>query len=260
LHSYYAYFCWLNSIANQYSSIDTPILNVEKRMKKIQLAMLTASIIGMSATVANAQSKFDGAYGQVGVGYESVAPSYSNSNFTVVGVGTAPINTSISNANGFTGVVTVGYMATITKDFLLGIGAEYSPIAGQKANYSGSVLGTSLGNGSYNKENSYNIFLSPATPIGADGLLYGKVGYTGATIKDTFGSSSTNTNYTGYSLGLGYKQIIQGGLYGFGEFNYMSYGNQTASATGTVSGYTVNSSVTSNANAYNLIVGLGYKF
>ena len=79
-------------------------------------------------------------------------------------------------------------MAAVTKDFLLGIGAEYSPIAGQKANYSGSVLGTSLGNGSYNKENSYNIFLSPATPVGNDGLLYGKVGYTGASIKDTFGS------------------------------------------------------------------------
>jgi outer membrane immunogenic protein len=229
-------------------------------MSKLTGLLALAGVATFSSMQVHAQSKFDGAYGQVGVGYESIAPSYSNSNFTVVGVGTAPINTSISNANGFTGVVTVGYMATITKDFLLGIGAEYSPIAGQKANYSGSVLGTSLGNGSYNKENSYNIFLSPATPIGADGLLYGKVGYTGATIKDTFGSSSTNTNYTGYSLGLGYKQIIQGGLYGFGEFNYMSYGNQTASATGTVSGYTVNSSITSNANAYNLIVGLGYKF
>jgi hypothetical protein len=229
-------------------------------MNKLTGLLALAGVATFSSMQVHAQSKFDGAYGQVGVGYESIAPSYSNSNFTVVGVGTAPINTSISNANGFTGVVTVGYMATITKDFLLGIGAEYSPIAGQKANYSGSVLGTSLGNGSYNKENSYNIFLSPATPIGADGLLYGKVGYTGATIKDTFGSSSTNTNYTGYSLGLGYKQIIQGGLYGFGEFNYMSYGNQTASATGTVSGYTVNSSITSNANAYNLIVGLGYKF
>jgi hypothetical protein len=229
-------------------------------MNKLSGLLALAGVATFSSMQVHAQSKFDGAYGQVGVGYESVAPSYSNSNFTVVGVGTAPINTSISNANGFTGVVTVGYMATITKDFLLGIGAEYSPIAGQKANYSGSVLGTSLGNGSYNKENAYNIFLSPATPIGADGLLYGKVGYTGATIKDTFGSSSTNTNYTGYSLGLGYKQIIQGGLYGFGEFNYMSYGNQTASATGTVSGYTVNSSITSNANAYNLIVGLGYKF
>jgi outer membrane immunogenic protein len=229
-------------------------------MNKLTGLLALVGVATFSSMQVHAQSKFDGAYGQVGVGYESIAPSYSNSNFTVVGVGTAPINTSISNANGFTGVVTVGYMATITKDFLLGIGAEYSPIAGQKANYSGSVLGTSLGNGSYNKENSYNIFLSPATPIGADGLLYGKVGYTGATIKDTFGSSSTNTNYTGYSLGLGYKQIIQGGLYGFGEFNYMSYGNQTASATGTVSGYTVNSSITSNANAYNLIVGLGYKF
>jgi hypothetical protein len=54
--------------------------------------------------------------------------------------------------------------------------------------------------------------------------------------------------------------MIQGGLYGFGEFNYMSYGNQTASSTGTVSGYTVTSSITSNANAYNLLVGLGYKF
>ena len=229
-------------------------------MNKLTGLLALAGVATFSSMQVHAQSKFDGAYGQVGVGYESVAPSYSNSNFTVVGVGTAPINTSISNANGFTGVVTVGYMATITKDFLLGIGAEYSPIAGQKANYSGSVLGTSLGNGSYNKENAYNIFLSPATPIGADGLLYGKVGYTGATIKDTFGSSSTNTNYTGYSLGLGYKQIIQGGLYGFGEFNYMSYGNQTARSTGTVSGYTVTSSITSNANAYNLLVGVGYKF
>ena len=151
-------------------------------------------------------------------------------------------------------------MAAVTKDFLLGIGAEYSPIAGQKANYSGSVLGTSLGNGSYNKENSYNIFLSPATPVGNDGLLYGKVGYTGASIKDTFGSSSTTLNYTGYSLGLGYKQIIQGGLYGFGEFNYMSYGNKTSTSSGTIAGYTVTSSVTSNANAYNFLVGVGYRF
>jgi len=229
-------------------------------MKKIIGLLALAGVASLTSMQVNAQSKFDGAYAQVGVGYESIAPSYSNSNFTVVGVGTAPINTSISNANGLTGVVTVGYMGTVTKDFLLGIGAEYSPIAGQKANYSGSVLGTSLGNGSYNKENAYNIFLSPATPIGKDGLLYGKVGYTGATIKDTFGSSSANTNYTGYSLGLGYKQMIQGGLYGFGEFNYMSYGNQTARSSGTISGYTVTSSITSNANAYNLLVGLGYKF
>ena len=221
---------------------------------------LVASLLTLAGTASIAQSKFEGAYGQIGVGYESVTPSFSNSNFTVSGVGTAPINTSINSSNGLSGAVTAGYMAAITKDFLLGVGIDYSPIAGQKANYSGSVLGTSLGNGSYNKVNSYNLFLSPATPIGTDGLLYGKVGYTGATIKDTFGSSSTNTNYTGYSLGLGYKQIITGGLYGFGEFNYMSYGNKTATESATIAGYTVTSSLTSNASAYNLLVGVGYKF
>jgi len=225
-------------------------------MKKVLFGIMATAIVG----TANAQSKFEGLYGQVGVGYESVKPSYSNSSFTVSGVGTAPINSSADSSNGFTGVVTVGYMGTITKDFLLGIGAEYSPIAGQKANYSGSVLGTSLGNGSYNKENSYNIFISPATPIGSDGLLYGKVGYTGASIKDTFGSSSTTLNFSGYSFGLGYKQIINGGFYGFGEFNYMSYGDKTESSSGRIAGYTVTSSVTANANAHNFIAGIGYRF
>ena len=123
-------------------------------MKKVLFGIMATAIVG----TANAQSKFEGLYGQVGVGYESVNPSYSNSSYTVSGVGTAPINTSINSSNGFTGVVTVGYMGTITKDFLLGIGAEYSPIAGQKANYSGSVLGTSLGNGSYNKEKFIQYF------------------------------------------------------------------------------------------------------
>ncbi len=226
-------------------------------MKKILLA---AAIISLSTSGVMAQSKFDGFYGQVGVGYESVQPSFSNSNVTVSGVGTAPIGTSISNSNGFTGVVTLGFMTSVTKDFLLGIGAEYSPIAGQKSNYSASVGGVSLGNGEYNKENSYNIFITPATPVGQDGLLYGKVGYTGASIKDSFAGSSTTTNYTGYSLGLGYKQIIQGGLYAFAEGNYMSYGNKTASASAQYGGYTVSATSTSSANAYNLLVGIGYKF
>ncbi len=229
-------------------------------MKKLGIYTVVVTGFAITSQLAMAQSKFEGAYGQIGVGYESVAPSFSNSNFTVSGVGTAPINTSINNSNGFTGVITVGYMTAINKDFLLGIGAEYSPIAGQKANYSGSVLGTSLGNGSYNKENSYNIFISPATPVGSDGLLYGKVGYSGASIKDTFGSSSQTLNFTGYSLGLGYKQIIQGGLYAFAEGNYFSYGNKTSTSSGVIAGYNVSSSITSSANAYNLLVGIGYKF
>ncbi len=224
--------------------------------KKILVAALFSAI----TSGAIAQSKFDGFYGQIGVGYESIQPSFSNSNITISGVGSAPIGSSISNSNGFTGVVTAGFMKTVTKDFLLGIGAEYSPIAGQKANYSASIGGVSLGNGEYNKQNSYNIFITPATPVGQDGLLYGKVGYTGASIKDSFAGSSTTTNYTGYSLGLGYKQIIQGGLYAFAEGNYMSYGSKTSTASSQYAGYTITATNTSSANAYNLLIGIGYKF
>lgn len=224
--------------------------------KKILLASLL-SIVNFGVT---AQSQFQGVYGQVGIGYESIVPSFSSSNLTVVGVGTAPIDASISSANSATGVATIGFMASVNNDFLLGIGVDYSPIVGRKASYSGSVLGTSLGNGTYNKVNSYNIFLSPAIPINSYGLLYGKVGYTGATIKDTFGSYSSNINYTGYSLGLGYKHMITGGLYTFLEGNFMNYGNKTTESSAVIEGYTVTSSITSKASAYNILYGLGYKF
>lgn len=223
--------------------------------KTIKFVALAAFFI--SAT-ASAQSKFDGVYGQVGIGYESVSPSYSASG----SIGGTAINgdTSISSANSFTGVVTLGFMTSITKDFLLGAGVEYSPIAGQKADYRASAAGVTIYQGQYNKENSYNIFISPAMPVGQDGLLYGKVGYTGASIKDTYDGGSSTTNYQGYSLGAGYKQIIQGGLYGFGEVNYFSYGNQTQNRSGVTLGIPWTTSTTTSANAYNVMAGIGYKF
>jgi len=91
-------------------------------------------------------------------------------------------------------------------------------------------------------------------------LIYGKFGYTGAMIKDVIAGSSSNTNFSGLSLGLGYKQIIEGGLYGFVEGNYLLYGNQSFSNSGVINGYTVTSSYTTRADAYNLLLGVGYKF
>ena len=101
---------------------------------------------------------------------------------------------------------------------MLGFGGEYSPIESQKQNISINLLGQSVPAGSYQKKNSYNFFLSPGLMVGTDALAYAKVGYTGA----SFDTGGDTTNYTGYSLGLGYKQIITGGLYGFGEVNYAS--------------------------------------
>lgn len=223
-------------------------------MEKL-IVLISGALLAISAS---AQSKFEGVYGQAGVGYESVSPKYTASG-SIGGVNLTG-NTSISSPNSFNGTITLGFLASVTKDFLLGAGAEYSPIAGQKANYRAGAAGVTVYQGQYNKENSYNIFISPATPVGQDGLLYGKVGFTGATTKDTHEGGSDNTNYQGYSLGAGYKQIIQGGLYGFGEANYFKYDNQTKNANGVVSGVQWRTSTTTSANAFNIMAGIGYKF
>jgi hypothetical protein len=233
-------------------------------MKKLASLLIVSGVTTLTSMQVSAQSKsFEGAYGQAGIGYEMVSPSLSLGNINVSGAGTGtfPFSSSVSNSNSFAGTVTLGYNFAVTKDFLLGLGAEYSPIVGQKANYSGSNPTLGSANGQYNKENSYNIFISPATPVGKDGLLYGKVGFTGASFKSQIDGGSSNTNnLTGYSLGLGYKQFITGGLYGFGEVNYASYGNKTTTETASSGGFNLSQSSTFSANVTNLLVGIGYKF
>jgi len=102
--------------------------------------------------------------------------------------------------------------------------------------------------------------LSAATPINDTGLLYGKVGYTGATIKASLAGSSDSQTYGGYSLGLGYKQYVTGNLYGFVEANYFNYGNTTNRNSGLILGVPYIETVTTNANVYNVLVSVGYKF
>ena len=227
----------------------------QKMIRKIGLALALTILIN----VTFAQSRFDGFYGQVGIGYEGLSPTVSNSNVSSDGT-SAPIGIAINSSSSFSGVITAGYMTSINKSFLMGMGAEFSPVKGRKTTYSASLPGYPIGTGTYNKENSYNIFLSPAAPIRNDGLIYGKFGYTGATLNDSFASVSINENYSGFSLGLGYKQIFDSGLYGFFEGNYMHYGNKTYSQTGTVPGYTITSTITIQGDIYNFLVGLGYKF
>jgi hypothetical protein len=133
----------------------------------------------------------------------------------------------------------------------LGVGAEYSPIPGSGANYSISIPSVSYtGRGIYKKKDSYNFFISPAIAIDKDKLAYAKVGYTGLNIE--YSSSTTGiNNYTGYSFGLGYKQIIHDGLYGFGEVNYAAYSSKR---------WGDDMSGTNKPTATNVLVGLGYKF
>jgi len=232
-------------------------------MKKITLGLVAAGVMSLSA-VASAQSAFDGAFGQLGIGYSSASPSGNSGSQTISTapyVGTYSRSTSFSSTADFTGTVSVGYYGTVSNNFLLGVGAEYSPLAGSNTNATTTGGGLTSATSQYKVQNGYNIFLSPALAIDKDKLLYGKVGYAGTSIQTTYaGSSNPTLNFTGYSLGVGYKQIISGGLYGFAEGNYYSYGNQTFNSSGTVSGLAYTTTQTVNANAFNLIAGIGYKF
>jgi outer membrane immunogenic protein len=243
-------------------------------MKKTKISLLLATIAGFAATGAMAQSKanaWEGAYGQVGVGYGNFAPSISNGTATIPTGRAAPFpatlsgTTSATNVNNInTGLVTLaaGYNFGINENYVLGIGATYYPGASSSATgtlntlYNGNVVGST--NATYNIKNLYNIFLSPGYVIDKDRLAYLKIGYTGSTI----GLSSpilayNTTNLSGINLGLGYKQMINAQWYAFGEANYASYGSQTASAT-TTTGTSVSNSI--KGTGMDLLVGIGYRF
>jgi hypothetical protein len=217
-------------------------------------------VIATLATSSFAQSKFEGLYGQVAVGYESINPTLTNTPISVSGSSTTiPLSTSISSTSGGTGNVALGYTASLNKDFTLGIGAEYYPIDSNKDNYTSTLLGKTS-TGTYQKQNAYNIYIAPGMNVGTDGLAYLKVGYTGASVKSSEGSASSTENLSGYSLGLGYKQFFSGNWYGFGEANYFSYGNSVDNQRATAGTRTLTWSTTLNANVYNFLVGVGYKF
>jgi hypothetical protein len=223
---------------------------------------LTGLAIALStlATSSFAQSKFEGLYGQVAVGYESINPTLTNTPISVSGSSsTIPLSTSISSTSGGTGNVALGYTASLNKDYTLGIGAEYYPIDSSTDNYTSTLAGRTS-TGTYQKQNAYNIYIAPGMNVGTDGLAYFKVGYTGASVKSSQGSASSTENLSGYSLGLGYKQFFSGNWYGFGEANYFSYGNSVHNQGARAGTRTLSWSTTLNANVYNLLVGVGYKF
>lgn len=227
--------------------------------KKVLVAALSTVIAGSAFAQS---SKFQGAFGQIGVGYESVDPSHATSTLTV-NSRSVPVTTSASNANSVVGTVALGWYQDVAKGFLLGIGAEYSPLEGSSSTMAVTTAirapnqNNITNDYSYKLKNSYNIFLSPAMTVGTDGLAYAKVGYAGAQASMY---NNLTANYTGYSLGLGYKQFFDAGWYGFIEANYASYGNQTVTVNDPPGGRNISASGTNGLTSMNALVGVGYKF
>ena len=96
--------------------------------------LLVVALFSASTTGAFAQSAFEGYFGQVGIGYESTAVSFTGG--TTSG---QSYSATANNSNSFAGTVGIGAYFPVTSSFLLGVGAEYSPIPGSNANFSISV-------------------------------------------------------------------------------------------------------------------------
>jgi len=219
----------------------------------MKIKLLVAAAATVVASSAMAQSAFQGFYGQVGVGYESMDPGFSSGTITSGSASGRAYTMSSSNGNSFVGNVGIGAYFPVTSSFLLGVGADYSPLQSDSTNFTFSIPSASYSEkGSWRKVDSYNVFLSPAYVVAKDKLAYAKLGYTGMKSKlNSSDGTNDTTEFSGMSFGLGYKQIISGSIYAFGEVNYAAYGSK--SLGGDVSGST-------KPTAMNALVGMGYSF
>ena len=246
-------------------------------MKKLIILVAAALVAGS----AMAQSAFKGFYGQIGTGYEtnnfsSISDSFVNTDAGgFSGRGSSPSQ----SPSGMPVVIGAGYFHLVNDEYLFGFGLDYSPLSMQSGNFIGTTTNDAngtfqFGGKSYKASNRLNVYVMPGYAFAEDKLGYLKLGYStqslqysqGADALVDFNSGFTaSKNISGYVLGLGYKQIIANGIYGFVEGNYYSYGKTTFNGNGTAGaslGIPANISLSStvSTSAYNFLIGIGYKF
>jgi hypothetical protein len=228
-------------------------------MKRIFVATIGAALIA-SPLFASAQAKnFEGFFAEAGLGYGTFNGSFSGGNLSTTG-GTAlgPYSVDANTVKSIIGVIGGGYNFALTNEFVLGLGGSYSPSRSASATSTITVpaaLGSTI-TGAGAVGNIYSIYLSPGYALSQDSLVYGKVGYTGATAVSS--GSIPNVNLNGYVLGLGFKKTFDKNLYGFIEGKYASFGSKDLEPNA------LNSSVTNtgsmSAKGMDILVGVGYKF
>jgi hypothetical protein len=246
----------------------------------MKIKLFVAAAATVVASSAMAQSAFEGFYGQLATGYEGNQASSLNQ--AGVSSGNANENWTTSNQSfgGAPLVVGLGYNASVAKSWLLGIGVDYSALNQTSSTFSSTGAGASASNGGASLNNQkletsqrYNIFVTPGYVLDKDKLVYLKAGYSSVNLRYTgptsASSASGSTNYTfsnpsntmsGYILGLGYKQMITSGFYGFAEANYMSYSSSSFSSSVANSSSNYKLTFSPTLKTYQALVGVGYKF
>jgi hypothetical protein len=222
------------------------------------ISTLFALLVSSNVIADSKTNPWEGAYGQIGVGYESYIPKSANGT-TSVGGYSFPNAASANQANGPAANIGIGYNFSVSKTYLLGIGAALYPGHSTSAGSTLVTNGTLVKTGTYDVSNVFSFSLIPGYVIDETHLVYAKIGYAGSTINanspGNYPQQSNRVNGTVY--GIGYKQFISGSIYAFGEANYAVNRAKSISVL-TDSGATVKS--TADATGYDLLVGIGYHF
>ncbi len=166
----------------------------------------------------------------------------------------------------------ISYNFAISKNYLLGVGFDY--------NLNDIEIGTSrntrIGYYSYDfykfeLKDFYSIYIKPQLVIDDDKVVYAKLGYVGADLSyapvgskvDTEFDSASDKSLNGYTIGVGYKQLITPSLFGFFEASYTDLGKETAlsnhlNASNANTPYTMSQEI--DTDFYAVKVGVGYQF
>ena len=251
-------------------------------MKKIKMSALVLAAASIASTGAMAQSSkanaWEGAYGQWSVGFASFSPKIGSTTATpnpgsllypypaLLGQ-TISASGTAHTLNTPTNAISAGYNFGVNQDYVLGIGASY--YIGASGSGTGSFSLSAPGGGpvpalnettsvTYQLKNLWSVTLQPGYVIDKDRLVYAKVGYTGVTIglNGPIASYQTST-LSGYSLGLGYKQMITDSIYLLGEANYGGFSNKSATLSTSIG---TNVGTTLGGSGFDLLVGVGYRF
>lgn len=231
-------------------------LQLQKESSRNKLKLIAAisatGLLGTASQTTHAQAEaWQGLWVHAGVGVATFIPGFSGGQY----MGAYPYSGTKKDINKAIASISAGYTLAIAVPWSLGLGATIAPSTSPSADYAVLITtphSTTTGSGTYNVANIYSITLQPSYAIDKEKLGYAKVGYTGATANtnsDSFGKASASLS--GYAIGLAYKQIITGSLYGYVEFNYANYSNANVPYS-QLSG-------TLNATGMDTMAGLGWR-
>ena len=222
--------------------------------------------LGTFISSAQAESQFEGWYGQAGVGANE--PNLNLSSTPLVN-STPPyshsITTHVTNSSNLSGVITVGYLKTIRDAFLFGVSLDAHPFVSPANSYALAISQPVITvNGEFQNQSNYALSMTPTWQISPSSMTYLKLGYVwGSVAKNCTttrnGASvaaSQTINLSGTNVGIGFRHILSGQIYAYTELNAVYKNDNVQTNTSPAGSYTA----TSGGSYYNAIFGIGYRF